>query len=385
MIALHHSRMFENTARSLAILTLVGAGLLCSAERGSAQSRRVAPTPTPTPRADDIDRVVTEEIKLNVLAFDERGNFFPEVTKDDLVITENNILHQPESVRRLSANVLIVMDTGGELRAVKTLERTRRVATGIVNALRAGDSIAVLQYSDKAEIVSEWTDSKEQALSAIKRTRFGRRSAFADALKLATDFMLRSPIENRHMILITDGTDSAGRSSDVFDAFRRLMTTDISVHVLSYTAMEAADIEPRTKNTSNNPPPRAMPPEVAATLPNGVRDQATAVRIGPSINLDRTLLKRMRARKSELETVEAQLDKLAETTNGEFILPLNFDEMEQKTALVAKMIDSSYVVTYTPKVPVVGTRGIAERTIDVTSRRDGLIVQARRKLLIRDN
>ena len=63
-------------------------------------------------------------------------------------------------------------------------------------------------------------------------------------------------------------------------------------------------------------------------------------------------------------------------------MPLNTDEMVEKAALVARMIDSSYVVTYTPKIPVVDTRGIAERTIDVTSKRPGLVVQARRKLVI---
>jgi hypothetical protein len=46
------------------------------------------------------------------------------------------------------------------------------------------------------------------------------------------------------------------------------------------------------------------------------------------------------------------------------------------------MIDSSYVVTYMPKISVAETRGIAERNIEVTSKRPGLIVQARRKLLI---
>jgi hypothetical protein len=79
---------------------------------------------------------------------------------------------------------------------------------------------------------------------------------------------------------------------------------------------------------------------------------------------------------------EEQLSKLAEDTNGEFIVPGSIDEMIEKSALVAKMIDSSYVVTYTPKVPVVDTRGLAERKIDVTSKRPGLVVQARRKLLI---
>lgn len=352
--------------------------ILLLAATASAQSGRVQATPTPTPEEDTV-RIVTEEIKLNVLAFDEKGDFYRDVSERDLVISENNILHQPVSVRRLPANVLIIMDTGGELRAVKSLDQTRKVAKAVVDALRPGDSVAVMQYSDKAEIVTEWTSDKTQALAAIKRANFGRRSMFVDAIKLATDFMLRSGVDNKHIILITDGTDSLGRSSAKFDAFQRLMATDISVHVISYTSMEAADIEPRTKGISNTPPPKAMPDEIAATLPNGVKDKG--VKIGPTISLDRTLIKKMKARQLELETSQEQLEKLSESTNGEFILPTSLEEMVEKAALVAKMVDASYVVTYMPKVSVVETRGIAERNIDVTSRRAGLIVVARRKLL----
>ncbi|MEO6656234.1 MAG: VWA domain-containing protein [Pyrinomonadaceae bacterium] len=366
------------------IIFALAAILLLSAV-GLAQSGRVQATPTPTPN-DDTVRVITEEVKLNVLAFDENGEFFRDVTASDLVITENNVLHQPVSVRRLPANVLIVMDTGGELRSVKSLDQTRKVARGVIDALRPGDSVAILQYSDKAEIVGEWTNDKSQMLAAIKRTNFGRRSVFVDALKLATDFLLKDPLENKHLVLITDGTDSAGRSSAKFDAFQRLLTTDISVHVLSYTSMEAADIEPRTKGRSNTPPRHAMPDEVRDQLPpGGPREAAKMPKIGPTISLDRTLIKRMKARKLELETSQEQLEKLAENTNGEFILPESLDEMTEKTALVASMIDASYVVTYTPKIPVNETRGIAERTIDVTSKRPGLVVQARRKLVISSN
>jgi hypothetical protein len=349
----------------------------------SAQSGRVQQTPTPTPTPDEMLRISTEEIKLNVLAFDENGGFFPNVNERDLVITEDNVLHQPTSVRRIPANVLIVLDTGGELRAVKSLDRTRRVAEAVVGALRPDDVVAVMQYSDKPEIVDEWTADKAQTLTAIaKKTTFGRRSAYVDALRMATNFMLRDPLENRHLILITDGTDSNGQSSAKFDAFQRLLATDISVHVISYTAMEAADIEPRTKGVTNTPAPKAMPDEVAATLPNGSRDSAQAVKIGPTINLDRTLIRKMKARQADLEASQEQLEKITDGTNGEFILPDSTDEMMLKAPLVAKMIDASYVVTYMPKIPVVDTRGIAERNIEVTSKRPGLIVQARRKLVI---
>ena len=107
-----------------------------------------------------------------------------------------------------------------------------------------------------------------------------------------------------------------------------------------------------------------------------------APKIGPTINLDRTFIKNMKARKADLEASQEQLDQLAENTNGEFILPGSIDEMNEKASLVAQMIDASYVVTYTPKIPVVETRGIAERKIEVTSKRAGLIVVARRKLMI---
>lgn len=362
-------------------IVLLAGWLVMASGSAHAQSGRIQGTPTPTP-ADDMVRVLTEEIKLNVLAFDDDGNFFRDVAASDLVITEDNILHQPESVRRLPANVLIVMDTGGEMRSVKTLERTRAVARSLIDGLRAEDSVAIIQYSDKPSVVVEWTSDRGLLESAIRRTNFGRKSAFVDALKMATEFMIRSGAENKHLVLITDGTDSRGQSSAKFDAIQRLLATDISVHVLSFTAMETADIEPRTKRITDSPPPKAMPDEIAATLPNGVRDAATSPKF-KSINMDRTLLKKIQARKLDLEQSQEQLDKLAENTNGEFILPENIDDMVDKAKRVAQMIDAAYVVTYTPKVPVIGTRGVAERNIQVTSKRPGLTVLARRKLMFR--
>lgn len=350
-----------------------------AAAAASAQSGRVQPTPTPTPD-DDVVKVTTEEIKLNVLAFDEEGAFFRDVTKNDLVITENNVLHQPESVRRMPANVLIIMDTGGEFRSVKTLDRTRRVAAAVAGSLRPDDLIAVMTYADKVELISGLTNDRTQVMGAIKRANFGRGSSFADALESAKALLSKSGIENRHIVLITDGTESKRGNSAKFDALQSLMASDISVHVISYTALEGADISPRAKMISNSPPPKAMPDEIAATLPNGA--PAKNPKIGPTINVDRKLLKTIKQRQADLEASQEQLSKLADTTNGEYILPETIDEMMAKAPLVGKMIDASYVVTYMPKIPVVDTRGIAERNISVTSKRDGLIVQARRKVLI---
>jgi len=366
------------TKWKIALLTV--AILLC-VSMGFSQSRRVVPTPTPIPTPeDDTLRIPTEEIKLNVLAFNDKGDFVGDVKGDDLVITEDNILHQPTSVRRLPANVLIVMDTGGELRVIKSLDQTRKVARAVTEALRPGDVVSIMDYAEKPEIVAEWTSDKDEMKAAIARTNFGRRSSFVDALKLATNFLTRSGRDNKHLVLITDGTDSGGRQSERFDALQRLMTTDITVHVISYTSMESSAMDDRARVITNSPPPVAIPDEVRATLPNGAKDKG--VKIGPTINLDRAMINKVRAHKSDLEKAQQQLEQVAENTNGEFLVPETTDEMDDKAPLVARMIDSSYVVTYVPKVPVVATRGVAERNIQVTSKRPGLVVQSRRRLLI---
>ena len=126
------------------------------------------------------------------------------------MITENNILHQPTSVRRIPANVLIVMDTGGELRAVKSLDQTRKVARAVVECLRPGDSVAIDGTMP--------TSRRSSASGRPTKSRWTRRSAeriwpqvdrSSTRSKMATDFLLRSGLDNKHLVLISDGTDSA--------------------------------------------------------------------------------------------------------------------------------------------------------------------------------
>jgi hypothetical protein len=130
------------------VLLLTAFVFLFTLSASSQSGRLPRLTPTPAPKDDDIERVDTEEVKLNVIAFNDNGDFFPGVKEADLVITENDILHQPSSVRRIPANVLIILDTGGELRQVKNLDQTKRTARAVVAALKSEDSIGIMQYSD---------------------------------------------------------------------------------------------------------------------------------------------------------------------------------------------------------------------------------------------
>lgn len=374
--------MFLTTAKNLlpTIFTIFCFVVLANAQSKSQQ--KPLPTVTTPPQAEEeTERVFTEEIKLNVNAFDPDGKFVADVRREDLVIMEDGRVHQASSVRRVPANVLIVMDTGGEMRAAKSFDQTRKTARSLINALQSGDSVAIMQYNDKVEVIAEWT-TKADALKILNgKANFGRRSVFFRALETATHFLQKTPVDNRHLVLITDGTDSLNITSEKDAAMKNLLTTDINVHVISYTQMELIDIAPRARGISKNPIRVGLPPEVAATLPNGARDTISASG-GITINTDRAFLKKMRERKKSLADGGTFLAALARDTNGEFILPATNDEMIEKTALVARFIDSSYVVTYAPKRALKESPAGEMRTIEVSSKRADLQIEARRKLIV---
>lgn len=338
-------------------------------------------TPAP-PREDEPERVFTEEIKLNVSAFDPNGKIVSGVQKEDLVIMEDGRIHQASSVRRIPANVLIVMDTGGEMRQAKSFNQTRATAKSLIGALSARDSVAVMQYHDRVEIIAEWTNKEEAIKILDTKANFGRRSMFVGALETARKFLQKTPLENRHLVLITDGTDSFNKLSEREAAMKNLLATDINVHVISYTQMEKTKLAPQKSILKKGEAkPNRVPEEVKMTVPQGVRDLMNAPRLG-SINIDREFIRKMKERAKSLDESEKYLTTLAADTNGEFILPESNEEMLEKTALVAQIIDSSYVVTYSPKRALKESKTGEIRNIEVSSRRENLLAHARRKLII---
>lgn len=341
-----------------------------------------AQTPTPTP--DDTEKIFTEEIKLNVLAFDESGKFASGVNVEDLVIIEDGRIHQATSVRRIPANVLIVLDVGNEIVGAKRNRITSTAAIALVNSLQAEDSVAVMQYGDKVEFISEWTTDKESLVPLLdeKKLGFGKRSVFNLALETAFKFFQKSPLENRHLILITDGVDSFNDQKMRDSAVRNLLSSDINVHVVSYTILQQNAITPTTSVFREGEPfPQRLPEAVILTLPKEQQAILRLPRLG-SINTDREMIKRRKEEINKLKTSEEFLTKIAEDTNGEIFLPETKEEMFYKMAQVAKIIDASYVVTYVPRRALSEVSADEERSIEVTAKRDGLQVLAKRKLFV---
>jgi hypothetical protein len=67
---------------------------------------------------------------------------------------------------------------------------------------------------------------------------------------------------------------------------------------------------------------------------------------------------------------------------GEFLLPETLEETVEKTIVLVQIIDSQFVITYSPKRPLRDSPKGEVRLIEVSSKREGLQVETRRKFAV---
>src|SRR6185369_9862327 len=93
--------------------------LISASQSGSSQTKpKATASPSPTPDMQESDqervRVFTEEVRLPIVALDAYGHYDPTLEPDDVLVLEDGVAQQIRSVTHIPANVLFVLDTGGE-------------------------------------------------------------------------------------------------------------------------------------------------------------------------------------------------------------------------------------------------------------------------------
>ena len=352
------------------------------------------PVTEPTPPENPI-RIVTEEVQLNVTAQNSAGHFDPTLVADDLLVTENGAPQKIESLRRAApASVLLLLDTGSELNFAKNLTLTRLAAKLV--ALNAPDeSFSVVQYHDKVETLADWTNKREEVFAALDQKLFGgRRSRLVEATNSALEKFKSRPLENRHLILISDGAESTADEELRGAAFQKLLASNITVHVLSYTRLEeqAHQASKRVKINKEKTKPRIpewLAEQIAQALPdngpNSPRKMFKAMNKAQRIiilNLDNEQIKRVRKKREEWLESEGEMKNLANDTGGVFDAPDSAEMMLISATEIGKAIGSQYVVAYAPQRPYADSSADELRQVRVVSRRVGLQVRARQKVVL---
>lgn len=368
---------------------LYGAGaicLVCLSTLGQVS------TPTSTP--EEAVKVATDEVKLNVMARDRFGKFVPTLTPDDLLIVEEETPQVITSMRRVPASVLFLLDTGGDLNFVKSVATTKLTAKVVIDNLSPEDNIAVIQYSDRVETVSDWTHNYDEVFANMDKWLLsGKRSRLSDGLNAAVGLFKSQPIENRHLVLISDGLESVADDSAIQNAIQNLLATNITVHVISYTQLEQQraqkasqrvslgrrDTKPRIPTYIFDDMVKSLP--VAEEVRSFLKAQNESQNI-LIVSLDNERTKFIRAKREAWKTSERQLRELADDTGGVFEAPEETTILLEFAVEVARAIGSQYVVTYSPTKPISKLQEIEIRKVRVGTSCQGVEIRSRHRLFL---
>ncbi|MEK6336372.1 MAG: VWA domain-containing protein [Acidobacteriota bacterium] len=359
--------------------------------QGTAQGYKPKPSPTPTPEpkteTQDQVRVFTEEVRLPVTATDAQGHFDPALEIDDVLVLEDGVAQTIRSVRHIPTNVLLVLDTGGDGNGLGGLSKktsiTRAVALRLIARLREGDRVAVLQSSDRVEVLQAWTDDVDKVVRVLNTKLFaGKRSRIFETMTKAAQLLSEQPEGSRHVVLVTDGVETPGGKVNLDQALKQVLAARATVHVLSYTSFvrqktDKSDVKLVTKTN-----PIAHDPVIAndPTLPPGVNRGGPTFGVG--ITFDPAMRRVRKAYEAETRKSEKWLTVLAEETGGRIFLPTSTDEMITQSEEVAREIGAEYVVTYRPRRPLAAAEPGEYRKIEVASRRVGLYLRSRRGYIV---
>ena len=348
--------------------------------------RRPEPSPTPPNQEQEPVRVFTEEVRLPVIALDQFGHYDPTLEPDDVLVLEDGVAQQVRSVRHIPANVLLLLDTGGELSGLggssKLTSLTRDVAIQVLQSVPDDTSLAVMQFNNSVELLQPWTADKTLLLKVLKtKLSSGKRARFSDALVAAASLMKDRPEGSRHLVVITDGVDTAGTKTSRAEALKQLAAARATVHIISYTEFVLQKKEGRTPGVSTGQVATARDPITATdpTLPPGTTRNPS---FGVGIRFDPAMKRQRKAYEGEIKKSQQVLTSVADEMGGRIFLPLNREEMLAQAREAASEIGSEYVITYRPKRPLANSRPGEYRRLEVAPRKQGLTLRSRRGYVV---
>lgn len=363
-------------------------GLLLTAFPFSAfaQSGRKITPPPDTPDKNAI-RIETREVHLPLRAYDPMGKEVIDLKPEELLVLEDGRERQITSLRREPASIVLVLDLNigigtfknGPSRydeAPKEIWKSparryevlpnpaaREMAQEFVKTLAPDDSLAIIQYADRAQLILDWTTNRSEADEALRsKFRMGLKASFHDALTLAAEKLRSRDTGRRIIVLVSDGTDTSSKKRRK-DAFLAVERAGATVFVVSWTMLLKNQIENAALHTNAD-----------------VVNQARVSGSGPMIDHKRNRELAMHIR--ELGMNEIILGQLAEESGGELLRPENFDEFLISSKKVISVIGEQYTLAYlTDRLPLAD----AWRTVEINSRRPGLTLRTRQRYELTDD
>lgn len=152
------------------------------------------------------------------------GRFVPDLKASDFTVLDDKTSRQIESVEPGTSpvDVLLLLDTsliGGAVQPV---------AASLIAQLGEKDDMAVVSVHSSADLIQEFTSSKELLNRAVSRAKYGNMPRLLDGIYAAIEGGFENAVYRRVVLLLTTGYEGSSRVDDK-DVIRLARKSGVSI------------------------------------------------------------------------------------------------------------------------------------------------------------
>ena len=198
------SNIFPNNLRKIVSF---GVALLCLLAQVGAQTQQA--------QDDDIERVDTNLVILNVGVADRKGEALTDLSRSDFAVYEDGVKQSIINFEPVTApfSLVLLLDmSGSTLNFRPTLKQS---ALRFIDALGPQDRVEVVAFNDKVTTLQKFTDDRKKIAFAIEELAKGKGSTnLYPALKYSLQQLAKEGKRRKAIIALTDGLDTDMRKLD---------------------------------------------------------------------------------------------------------------------------------------------------------------------------
>lgn len=164
---------------------------------------------------DDVIRVNTDLVVLNVSVIDKDGQYVKKLKASDFKIYEDGVEVQPNMISNFSLQeapyaAVVLLDSSGSMEARFSLARS--AAIRFLDGLRPEDVAAVYRFDSKVERVQEFSGGRDLAPMAYAIRAQGM-TTLNDAIVEAAQKLADRTENRKAIVVLSDGVDTFSKAS----------------------------------------------------------------------------------------------------------------------------------------------------------------------------
>src|SRR5215510_4575449 len=200
---------------------------------------------------DDVVRVNTDLVVLNLTVTDKAGQYVKALKKSDFKIYEDGVEVTPEMVSSFSMHespyaAVVLLDSSGSMEARFSLARS--AAIRFLDGLRPEDVAAVYRFDSKVERVQEFSGGRDLAPIAYAIHAKGM-TTLNDAIVEASKTLAERTEVRKAIVVLSDGMDTFSKASSD-KAVESELAVGASIFAVDMSSIEVGGSGKRESATS---------------------------------------------------------------------------------------------------------------------------------------